>query len=211
MQLLPHDDKFFDLLVDHAKLALEASKTLPDCLEGGSKPQGARDAAQNIRDLERKGDEALRKIYRRLHKTFITPIDPEDIHQLATLIDEVIDHIDAAAFRFEAFGVNGSYNDVASVASMVNGCVEAMVDAVQVLQRTGVKDAAELTRRCEEINRRELDTENRVREIVRNLFEAERDPIQLIKKKEIFELLETTADCCEDVADVLEGIAVKNS
>jgi len=167
--------------------------------------------ARKVRDLERKGDEALRQIYRRLHKTFITPIDPEDIHELATGIDEILDHLDAAAYRFEAYGIGRSAERMPEIARMVYECVAATVEALETLAREGVQKPDELTKRCEKINRRELATEERVREVIRDLFANERDPIVLIKWKEVYELLEATADCCENVATVLEGIAVKNS
>jgi uncharacterized protein len=97
------------------------------------------------------------------------------------------------------------------IARMVHECVAATLEALETLEREGVQKPDELTKRCEEINRRELATEERVREVVRDLFANERDPIVLIKRKEVYELLEATADCCENVATVLEGIAVKNS
>lgn len=202
MQLLPRDDKFFDLLVEQAGIVRDASRAVADSLGGG--------AAKKVRELEISGDELVRTINRRLHQTFVTPIDAEDIHQLAELIDEVLDHLDAAAYRFDALGLADSGN-VSEVAGMVNGCVEAMFEAVKILQRDGVKKPDELAACCELINRRELETENRVRELLRDLFANEKDPIALIKQKEIYELLESTGDCCEDVADVLEAIAVKNS
>jgi uncharacterized protein len=100
---------------------------------------------------------------------------------------------------------------MSELARMVHGCVEATLEALKVLQREGVKKPDELTKSCEEINRRELETEERVRALIRDLFKTERDPIALIKQKEVYELFESTAHCCEDVADVLEAIAVKNS
>jgi predicted phosphate transport protein (TIGR00153 family) len=206
MQLLPRDEKFFDLLLDQARIALDASRLLTTGMtfaSGGT--------AQKIRELENKGDEALRNIYRRLHKTFITPVDPEDVQALASRIDEVLDHLDAVAYRFEAYGVAGSAAHMREIAGMVQGCIESMAGALEALQRDGVQEADALIRMCEEINRREFETETRVRELVRDLFASEKDPIELIKKKEIYELLESTADCCENVADVLEAIAVKNS
>jgi uncharacterized protein Yka (UPF0111/DUF47 family) len=93
---------------------------------------------------------------------------------------------------------------------MVDGCVTAMVEALEFLREDGVKKPDELTKLCEQINRREFATESRVREVIRDLFATERDAIELIKQKEVYELLEFTADGCEDVADVLESIAVKN-
>ena len=209
MQLLPRDEKFFDMLLDHGRFALDASSLLVNGSESGAGQ--SRDMAQKIRELERKGDESLRDLNRRLHKTFITPIDPEDIHQLASLIDEILDHIDAVAYRFEAFGLEDSPDRVPEIARMVHGCIEATVQALEMLQRDGVQKADELTKCCEEINQREFKTENRVRQVVRDLFANERDPIALMKKKEVYELLESTADCCENLADVLEAVAVKNS
>jgi uncharacterized protein Yka (UPF0111/DUF47 family) len=211
MHLLPRDEKFFDLLVEHARIVLDASSLVANGSRSGPGQSDAHAMAEKVRELELKGDDALREINRRLHKSFITPIDPEDIHQLAALIDEVLDHLDAAAYRIEAFGIDGSSERVAEVARMVHGCAEAMFEAMESLQRDGVKNPDELTKRCEAINRRELELENRVRELVRDLFANEKDPIALMKQKDIYELLESAGDCCEYVADVLEAIAVKNS
>src|ERR1700678_167062 len=211
MHLLPRDETFFDLLVEQAKLALEASALVANSLGARAGEPDTHSSAQKVRDLELRGDEALREINRRLHRSFITPIDPEDIHQLSALIDEVLDHLDAAAYRIEAFGLERSYERIAEVARMAHGCAEAMFEAIETLQQTGVKNPDELTNRCEAINRRELETENRVRQLIRDLFANEKDAIALMKQKDIYELLESVGDCCEDVADVLEAIAVKNS
>jgi uncharacterized protein len=119
--------------------------------------------------------------------------------------------LDSVAYRLEAFGLEDSHERMSALARMVHGCVEATLEALKVLQREGVKKPDELTKSCEEINRRELETEEQVRALIRDLFRTERDPIALIKQKEVYELLESTARCCEDVADVLEAIAVKNS
>jgi uncharacterized protein len=179
MHLLPRDEKFFDLLVQQTRIAFDASRLIADGLGGAGQPD-FRGTAQKVRDLERKGDEAARQICLRLHQTFITPIDPEDVHLLVTRIDEILDHFDAVA-----------------IARMVHACVEATVEAIETLEREGVKKPEELTKRCEEINRRELEAEDRVRAAVRNLFATERDPIALIKRKEIYELLETAADAAK--------------
>src|SRR6201999_1356906 len=98
MQLLPRDEKFFDLLIEQAHIVFSASKLLTGA-SGGPAQADCRVTAQQIRDLERRGDEAARQIYRRLHQTFITPIDPEDIHQLAMRISEIVESLDAVAYR----------------------------------------------------------------------------------------------------------------
>jgi uncharacterized protein len=211
MQLLPRDEKFFDLLVEQGRIVFEVSRLLADGLAAHSTPPDFRENARQIRDLELRGDAMLRKIYRRLHKTFITPIDPEDIHQLASMIDQVLDYLDTAAYRFEAYGLEHSRGKITEIVRMVHECVVAMLKALESLARDGVKRPDELTARCEEINLREIETENRVREVVRDLFATERDPIALIKQKDYYELLESTANRCEDVAEILEAIALKNS
>jgi uncharacterized protein Yka (UPF0111/DUF47 family) len=211
MRLLPHDEKFFDLILDQGKIVLEASRAFSAALNESAGPPDTHALAAQVRASERKADEQLRQIYRRLHKTFITPIDPEDVHALATRIDEIVDHLDAAAYRIEAYGLERSLGRIPEIARMVHGCVESTVKALDILKQNGVEKSDDLSSLCEEINQRELETENRVREIVRDLFASERDPIALMKLKDVYELLESTADCCENVADVLEAIAVKNS
>ncbi|MBV9768034.1 MAG: DUF47 family protein [Bryobacterales bacterium] len=210
MPLLPQDEKFFDLLVDQAKIVLDASRLIADGLQSSGQPDFL-GTAQKVRDLERKEEEAARQIYRRLHKTFITPIDPEDIHTLATEIDEILDHLDAAAYRCDAYRLEGKPDGMPEIARSVHECVRATVEALETLNREGVKKPDELTQQCDGIQRRELEIEDRVREAVRNLFAAEHDAIALIKQKEIYEFFESAADGCKNVADVLEAVAVKNS
>jgi len=210
MHLLPQDEKFFDLLVDQAKIVLDASRLIAEGLQSSGQPDFL-GTAQKVRDLERKEEEAARQIYRRLHKTFITPIDPEDIHALAMEIDEILDHLDAAAYRCDAYRLEGTPDGMPEIAGLVNECVGATVQALETLNREGVKNPDELTRQCDGIQRRELEIEDRVREAVRHLFATEQNAIALIKQKEIYELFESAGDGCKNVADVLEAVAVKNS
>ena len=210
MHLLPQDEKFFDLLVAQARIVLDASRLIADGLQSSGQPDFL-GTAQKVRDLERKEEEAARQIYRRLHKTFITPIDPEDIHALAMEIDEILDHLDAAAYRCDGYRLEGTPDGMPEIAGLVRECVGATVQALETLNREGVKNPDELTRQCDGIQRRELEIEDRVREAVRNLFATEHDAIALIKQKEVYELFESAGDGCKNVADVLEAVAVKNS
>ena len=207
MQLLPQDEKFFTLLAEQSSIVLEAASALAEGMRGTD----SLGTAQHVRDLERKGEEVLRNIYRRLHKTFITPIDPEDIHHLASEVDKILDHIDAVAYRLDAYEMKRPTGPLVEIAVMLEGCVGVTHRAMQFLEKEGVKKPDELTTLCEEINRQEIQTEERVRAAIRELFANERDVISLIKQKEIYELLESAADSCETVADALEGVAVKNS
>ena len=205
MQLLPRDEKFFDLLLNQARTVLEAAALLT-----GS-PGDALGIAKRARDLERKGSQQRREIVHRLHKTFITPIDPEDIQLLASHIHDILDHLEAVTYRFNAYGLHQKPERIPEIARMVQGCVEAVITAIEGLGGEGIKKSDQLTASCEEVYRREIETEDRVREVVRDLFNGSPDPLLLIKQKEVYELLETAADCCQNVANVIEGIAVKNS
>jgi uncharacterized protein Yka (UPF0111/DUF47 family) len=127
------------------------------------------------------------------------------------MIDEILDDLDAAAYRLDAYGLAQHCEPVGEIAGMVDRCVAATLEALEVLRREGVGKPDELTKCCEEINRRELETESRVRAAIRDLFSTEHDPIELIKQKDVYEMLESTADRCEDIGHLLEGIAVKNS
>jgi hypothetical protein len=206
--LLPRNEEFFELLVGHVRIVLDASSTLANCLRNGSETG---EAARKVRDLERKGDEELRKIYRLLHQSFITPIDPEDIQRIASLSDHILDHLDAAAWRIDAYGMERSLPQISEAAGMLHECIQATCAAIETLQREGVSKPDELTKQCEEVKRRELAAEDRLRTVIRDLFANERDAIQLIKQKEIYDLLEATGDRCENLADTLEAVAVKNS
>src|SRR5262249_48923658 len=159
----------------HARIVRDASDTLASCLKTANH---AGDTARQVRELEHQGDAAVRKIYRLLHRSFITPIDPEDIHHIASLSDEILDHLDAVAYRIEAYDIEGSRQPLSEVAGMVHDCVQATCSAVETLQREGVRKPEELTRQCEEVNRREWAAEERLRAVVRDLFANERDPIQ---------------------------------
>ena len=211
MSLLPHDEKFYDLLTKQAKIAAEASSILAKAGSSGEADSGFGLAAEQIRTLEQKGDDLLHDIDRRLHKTFITPLDPEDIHALASHIDEVLDHLDGTAYRLDAFGFDKPPAKLADLTRMVDSCVRKVAQAFEFLEKEGVKKPDELTQQCDEINRLESETETQVRQAIRDLSASEKDAISLIKQKEIYEFLERTADLCEDLADILAAVAVKNS
>jgi uncharacterized protein Yka (UPF0111/DUF47 family) len=156
--------------------------------------------------LESQGDEVIHEIFRRLRTTFITPFDPEDIQVLATTLDDVLDGIEDATFRIVAYRLDPVPPAVAQLGEMIDLSCQALARALGSLQKQ--KSVME---DCIEVNRLENKADTIERTLIAELFMNETDPIALIKKKEIYELLETTTDRCEDVADVLQNVAVKNN
>ena len=203
MRLLPREEKFYAYFQQQAQVMLEAARVLLDGVRAGNAQMVQ--AADRIRDLEQKGDEIIHEVLTRLNSTFITPLDPEDIHNLAVRLDDVTDSIEETAHRLTAYKVEPIPHVVVELAQVVLTCAEALEKAFNAL----AKDAP-LLDHCIEINRLEGLADGIVRTALADLFRTEKDPIQLIKLKEVYEILEATTDYCEDVADVLQGVEVKN-
>jgi hypothetical protein len=204
MNLLPKDERFFELFSQHAALICQSSGLLLSGLRDGY--EGICSVSDDITVLERRGDEIVHDIFRRLEGTFLTPIDPEDIQALATSLDNVLDIIEDAAFRIVAYRLDPIPEAAVRLAEMVKGGCDSVSRAL-----TALKDKQSLAEDTIEINRLEDEADTLERTLVADLFRSERDPITLIKHKEVYEVLEAATDRCEDVADVLQGVAVKNS
>lgn len=164
------------------------------------------DMSKQMEALERNGDEVIHQIFRTLQATFITPFDPEDIQTLATTLDNVLDSIEDATFRIVAYRLDPIPEPAVQLGQMIDECCQALSRALDALrQRKPVWDD------CIEVNRLENEADAIERTLVGKLFSSHIDPIALIKQKEVFEILENTTDLCEDVADVIQNVAVKNS
>ncbi|MEZ5351473.1 MAG: DUF47 family protein [Bryobacteraceae bacterium] len=204
MRLLPREEKFFDYFLQQAKVMCDSARALAT----GARAGGAEmeQAAIAIAGLEKKGDEIIHETFVRLNQTFITPLDPEDIHVLASHLDDVIDGIEEAAHRIVAYRLDPVPPEVIEVC-------DTLVTASSEIEKAflSLSKDKELLAHCVEINRLEDKVEQIVRKAVAALFEVETNPIQLIKLKEVYEVLEKSADNCGDVADVLQEVAVKNS
>ena len=162
--------------------------------------------ADKVEDYEHIGDTITHAILRKLNQTFVTPFDREDIHELASKIDDVIDLVDAAATRIVTFRVRTLRPGVADLATTVRLAATQIVAAVKLLDKgNGILD------HCIEINRLENLADRQCRDLIVNLFEQEKDPVEIIKWKEIIETLEFAADKCEDVANVIETVTLKNA
>ena len=163
-------------------------------------------AAIEIDALEHKGDEIIHEIFTRLNQTFITPIDPEDIHNISSRLDDVLDGIEETAHRLVVYHVDPIPDHMVALAEVVSACARSLNRAFTALE----KDAP-MMEHCIEINRLENEGDNVGRAAVAELFEKESNAITVIKLKECYDILESTIDSCEDVADVLQNVQVKNS
>jgi hypothetical protein len=204
MNLLPQDDKFYAFFLKQAEIICQAAHLLLEGVRiGNSRLAGA---ATEISVLEHRGDEIIHGIFKRLNQTFITPIDPEDIHNLSSALDNVLDGIEDTAHRLVSYEIDPIPGDMVELAVIVDSCAQAAKRAFETLEKKGP-----ILEHCIEINRLENEADLISRSAVADLFHKQKDPITLIKLKEVYEFLENTIDRFEDVADVLQNVAVKNS
>jgi len=204
MNLLPRDDKFHAFFLKQVDIICQASHVLLEGVRiGNSRLAGA---ATEISVLEHRGDEVIHSIFTRLNQTFITPLDPEDIHNISTALDNVLDGIEDTAHRLVSYEIDPIPRDMVDLAVIVNSCAVSAKKAFEALERKGP-----ILEHCIEINRLENEADRISRSAVAHLFHKEKDPITLIKLKEVYEFFENTIDRFEDVADILQNVAVKNS
>ena len=204
MRLLPREEKFYHLFLKQVEIISEAARLLLDGVRAGNARLAG--VATEINVLENKGDEVIHEIFTRLNQTFITPIDPEDIHNLSAALDNVIDGMEDTVHRLVSYRIKPIPPTMVQLSEIIASCAKALKAAFEALEKGGsVMD------HCIEVNRLENEGDLIGRSAVVELFEKEKDPITLIKLKEVYDFIEATIDSCEDVADVLQGVVVKNS
>jgi uncharacterized protein len=194
-KILPREATFFAMFNQQAENVHEGAKAMVEMLENFGDPAAG---AEKIKSFEHAGDLITHDIMTRLNQTFITPFDREDIHELASTIDDVLDLIDAVAARLVMYHIDSIKPGVVDLAKSVG--------AIRVLEKED-----HILEYCIEINRLENQADRQCRDLLAGLFEQEKDPIQIIKWKEVIETLEFAADKCEDVANVIEGVTLKNA
>ena len=165
--------------------------------------------SRTIKDIEHKADQNTHDTVSLLHKTFITPLDREDIHQLITKLDDVLDLIDASAQRVFIYGVTETNSELKQMADICLQVAEKVKLAVNQLEN--LRNPEEIIKICIEINRLENEADHALRSAVAKLFREEADFKKMIKLKEIYELMESVTDRCEDVANIIEGIVLEYS
>jgi predicted phosphate transport protein (TIGR00153 family) len=202
-RLIPREERFFDLFVEDAANVLGASRLLEAFLRTYDVVERR---AGEIRDAEHRGDEISHDIGHRLENTFVTPFDREDIHALISGLDDVLDYIEEVADTFILYRIEAPTPVAIEQASIVVRQCEQLHEALSHLR--GFKD---LDKYWIEVHRLENEGDRVARTAIANLFENEKDPIELIKWKDVYSLLEATIDKCEDVANIVERIVVKQA
>jgi predicted phosphate transport protein (TIGR00153 family) len=202
-RFFPREERFFELFGRQAENISVGAKALQQMLAHYT---GVPEQVQNIKAIEHKGDEITHEILTKLNQTFITPFDREDIHSLSSQLDDVIDLVDAAASRFVLYRVDRIREGTVDLVKVLVAATGEVAKAVHALETPD-----EALKHCIEVNRYENESDRLCRTLIAQLFDEERDPVQIIKWKEIFEVIETAVDRCEDVANVIEGVIVKSA
>lgn len=207
-KLVPHNDKFYHMLEESTDNLLIASNALKKLTR--SRNTSDRDkSVREIKELEHKGDDVTHRIFSELNSTFVTPLDREDIHVLASSLDDIMDHIDGSAARFTMYKLTRVPPDVAKLADILHDSILEIQRGVGLLRNIHQYD--EMQKVFKRVNEYENMADRIFEEAISRLFEKEKNPIQVIKLKEIYVGLETATDKCEDAANVLESILIKNA
>ena len=203
VRLIPRETKFFDMFSEMARNLSEGARLMKALLEDYREvpTQVAR-----LKDIEHRGDDMTHALLTKLNSTFITPFDREDIHRLASSIDDVLDLLNAAGDRMIVYKIAAVPPETAQLAALIVQQSEEIERAV-----AGLEKQQHVLEHCVEINRLENEADRITRAAVGHLFDTEKDPIQLIKIKELFETLELATDKAEDAANVLEAVILKSA
>jgi len=206
MKLLPKEENFLKQFNRTTDIILEAAIAL-DSLAANYSDVEVKVA--RIKHLEHEGDQVTHETFALLSRTWITPIDREDIHDLTKALDDILDLIDAGAARFVLFKIPGPTPELKAMTELIVQSARAIQRAMPLLQ--DLKNSTAIIAACVEINRLENEADALNRMAIGRLFENAKDPFVLMKWKEIYEVLEAATDACEDVANVLEQIVLKST
>ncbi len=211
-KLLPRDGNFFEMFNQHADRVVEAARAFSALVENYSDLHLREQYNRDVDNAERAADRITHDVNTMLHKTFITPIDREQIHKLINSMDDVADLIQDSAEVMALYDVKIMTEDIKRLTNINAKCCDRLKDAVHMLKTiTDPATAAAALKTCEEIDKLESDADRVMRSAMSKLFREEPDTRELIKLKAIYQLLEGISDKCEDVANLIEGIVLENS
>ncbi|RJG06439.1 DUF47 domain-containing protein [Noviherbaspirillum cavernae] len=205
-RLMPTEGKFFELFIQHGDLCVKGAKEMVALMTNFDDLENRVHAIESI---EKQADKVTYNTLDMLHKTFITPLDRDDIHQLITRMDDILDLLEDAAQTISLYDIKAITPEAKRLAELCLGCTEKVRAAVGLLHN--MDNSSQILAICEEIDRLESDADHVMRAAMSKLFRDEPDVRNLIKLKAIYEILETVTDRCEDVANIIEGIIVENA
>ncbi len=205
-RFLPKETSFFDFFEQHAALTVEGTKEFLSLVTTSANITAK---CRRISDIEHETDVITHRCVEALHKTFITPIDRDQIHRLITKMDDIMDFVEAAAERIELYELSNMTADVRDLADVLHRATIQVEEAARGLRN--LKDPQAILKVCVDINRLENEADAILRRSVARLFKEEKDPITVIKWKEIYENLENATDRCEDVANIIEGVILEHA
>ncbi|MET0208843.1 MAG: DUF47 family protein [Burkholderiaceae bacterium] len=211
-KLLPRDGNFFELFDQHAVYIVDGARAFMSLIEHYDDPAAREIHAAAVIGAEQKADKITHEVNRLLHKTFITPLDREQIHGLINAMDDVLDLLQDTTETMSLYDVRRMTDETLRLGQLSTRCCERVQHAVSLLSK--LKDASTVEaaiKTCEEIDHLESDADRVMRAAMSRLFRDEPDVRELIKLKAIYEMLESITDRCEDVANLIEGIVLENS
>jgi uncharacterized protein len=211
-KLMPREGNFFEMFNQHAGHIVEAGRAFSHLVANYGDPILRDQYNRDVDNAERAADRVTHEVNKALHKTFITPIDREQIHSLINCMDDVADLIQDSAETMALYDVHHMTDEIVRLTDLSVRCVERVKDAVGLLDKVSDPRVAEAAlKACEEIDKLESDADRVMRSAMSKLFREEPDVREVIKLKAIYELLETITDRCEDVANLIEGVVLENS
>jgi len=205
-RILPHEETFFKMFVELAENVNAGAKAMADLLENFN---NVAVQVEVIKSLEHKGDNITHAVMKRLDQSFITPFDREDIHELGSSIDDVLDELDGSAGRMVLYKVKTIPPSVVKLVDVLQLSIEELHRGVHLLRN--IHQTEELQKVLQKVNEYENEADSVFQMAVADLFRHEKNPIELIKIKEVLVGLETATDKCEDAANVMEGILIKHA
>jgi len=211
-KLLPREGNFFELFDQHALHIVDGARAFMAMLESYDDPAARDRQAGLVIAAEQRADKVTHEVNRLLHKTFITPLDREQIHGLINAMDDILDLLQDTTETMSLYDVRRMTEETMQLGQLSARCCERVQHAVSLLPK--LKDASTVDaaiRCCEEIDHLESDADRVMRAAMSRLFRDEPDVRELIKLKAIYEMLESITDRCEDVANLIEGIVLENS
>lgn len=206
VRFFPRDEKFFDLFENAADKIEEGINALMDLLNDYT---DVAEKVKKIKDLEHEADQITHRTIDKLNRTFITPIDREDIHELITKMDDIMDFVEAVSQRMWLYRVQVPTPEIKELTLTLKKAMSVVKQAVRGLRN--LKNTKQILNSCIEVNTVENEGDLLLRNAMTSLFDNVPDPVTIIKLKEIYEIVEMAIDRCEDIANIIEGVVLKNA